>query len=99
MKEFCGIRLDEVNQSLGDNPKASVLLETLPWHGYVRLVEPGRARHELDSRLGRAMTGQRQIVLVTGEPGIGKTARLNDFQWRSTTVLQTLGNPGRDLPD
>ena len=65
----------------------------------IRLVDRDRAPHELDNRLGRAMTGQRQIVLVTGEPGIGKTARLDNFQWRSTAVLQTLGNLGRDLPD
>jgi hypothetical protein len=79
MKEFCGFRLDEVNQCIGDDPRppASVILVDRDW-----------ALPEL----------QRKIVLVTGEPGIGKTPLLDDFQWRSSAVLQALGNPGRDLP-
>jgi predicted ATPase len=33
----------------------------------------------LDDRLGRALRGQRQLVFVTGEPGIGKTALVDAF--------------------
>jgi DNA-binding winged helix-turn-helix (wHTH) protein/tetratricopeptide (TPR) repeat protein len=49
----------------------------------VRLVGRNRALNELDNRLRRAMAGQRQIVFVTGEPGIGKTALVEEFQRRA----------------
>ena len=48
-----------------------------------RLVGRDRALNELDDRLCRAMAGQRQIVFVTGEPGIGKTALVDEFQRRA----------------
>src|SRR6202040_889373 len=35
---------------------------------------------ELDRCLDRVLRGQRQIVFVTGEPGIGKTALVDEFQ-------------------
>jgi len=44
-----------------------------------RDTELGRL-HEL---LGRALDGQRQVVFVTGEPGIGKTALVEAFLTRS----------------
>jgi predicted ATPase/DNA-binding winged helix-turn-helix (wHTH) protein len=49
----------------------------------VRLVGRDRALNELDNRLRRAMAGQRQIVFVAGEPGIGKTALVDEFQRRA----------------
>jgi predicted ATPase len=39
--------------------------------------DPDLAR--LHERLGRALNGQRQLVFVTGEPGIGKTALVEAF--------------------
>jgi hypothetical protein len=43
-----------------------------PRHG--RLVGREHALGELRDCFGRALCGERQIVFVTGEPGIGKTA-------------------------
>src|SRR4029077_11901769 len=42
--------------------------------------------HELDHCLSKAVRGQRQIVFVTGEPGIGKTTLVDQFQ-RSADLL------------
>jgi DNA-binding winged helix-turn-helix (wHTH) protein len=50
----------------------------------VKLVGRDRALSELDACLNRAMGGQRQIVFVTGEAGIGKSALVDEFQRRAT---------------
>jgi len=39
-----------------------------------------RALGELRGYLSKALGGQRQVVFVTGEPGIGKTALVDEFQ-------------------
>ncbi|MGO9996068.1 MAG: AAA family ATPase [Steroidobacteraceae bacterium] len=44
------------------------------------LVGRDRALAELRSRLRQASKGQRQIVFVIGEPGVGKTASLGRRQ-------------------
>jgi len=44
-----------------------------------RLVEREDALSELDRRLALALEGRRQLVLVSGEPGIGKSALVNFF--------------------
>jgi DNA-binding winged helix-turn-helix (wHTH) protein len=44
------------------------------------LVGRGGALKELRDCLGQASHGQRQIVFITGEPGIGKTALVDEFQ-------------------
>jgi DNA-binding winged helix-turn-helix (wHTH) protein len=49
----------------------------------VKLVGRDRALGELETCLHRAMRGERQIVFVTGEAGIGKTALVNEFQRRA----------------
>ena len=46
-------------------------------------VGRGEALAELDSRLKIALDGQRQVVFVTGEAGIGKTTLLDAFQHRA----------------
>ena len=46
-------------------------------------VGRGEALAELDSCLKRALGGQRQVVFVTGEAGIGKTTLLDAFQHRA----------------
>jgi DNA-binding winged helix-turn-helix (wHTH) protein len=95
----------EVRVALGDRPKNSLFIETLPRRGY-RFIAPvsgpvassspvasgGPAQSSLVGRGGalgvlheawrRALTGERQIVLITGEPGIGKTALAEEFQCR-----------------
>lgn len=43
------------------------------------LVGRTTERHELGERLARAMEGTRQIVFVTGTPGIGKTTLVDRF--------------------
>jgi DNA-binding winged helix-turn-helix (wHTH) protein/tetratricopeptide (TPR) repeat protein len=43
------------------------------------LVGRGSAFADLDRRLARALAGQRQIVFVVGEPGIGKTSLVDAF--------------------
>ena len=44
-----------------------------------RLVGREEPLSELDRRLELALGGQRQLVLVSGEPGIGKSALVNSF--------------------
>src|ERR1700736_3804325 len=45
-----------------------------------RVVGRHPALRELQEYLGRALAGQRQIVFITGEPGIGKTALVDEFE-------------------
>jgi DNA-binding winged helix-turn-helix (wHTH) protein len=92
----------EVRAALGDRPKNSLFIETLPKRGYRFIagvsetaassgpvVSGGPAQSTLVGRGGalgvlheawrRALSGERQIVLITGEPGIGKTALAEEF--------------------
>ena len=62
-----------VTESTASNP---VLFETA-MQG--RLIGRSRALDELHERLQSALTGQRQIVFIAGEPGIGKTALVDEF--------------------
>jgi DNA-binding winged helix-turn-helix (wHTH) protein len=48
--------------------------------GQHRLVGRDRPLGELREYLRRALGGQRQIVFVSGEPGIGKTSLVDEFQ-------------------
>jgi DNA-binding response OmpR family regulator len=52
----------------------------------------GRTRElgELRSCLAKAMRGQLQIVFVTGEPGIGKTALVEEFQRQAAAEQPSL---------
>lgn len=47
--------------------------------GAARLVGRDAALAELDAATARAAGGRRQLVFVTGEPGIGKTALIDHF--------------------
>src|SRR5262249_55136740 len=86
-------RIFEIRSALGDRPKTPRFIETLARRGY-RFIPPlhdgpaaappllGRAGalETLGACLHRALHGQRQLVFVTGEPGIGKTALVDAFQ-------------------
>jgi DNA-binding winged helix-turn-helix (wHTH) protein len=91
-----------VRSALGDRPKNSLFIETLPKRGYrfiaavsepvasVPLVSGAATRGTLVGRGGalevlretwqRSCGGERQIVFITGESGIGKTALVEEFQ-------------------
>jgi DNA-binding winged helix-turn-helix (wHTH) protein len=43
---------------------------------------------ELHDCLGKALRDQRQIVFITGEPGIGKTALADEFQRQATAEVR-----------
>ncbi|PWU07044.1 MAG: hypothetical protein C5B51_10895 [Terriglobia bacterium] len=67
---------------------AAIQSDPLQSTGYAG-VEPGRklvgregALAELEQCLRRAVSGQRQILFVTGEAGIGKTSLVDSFQER-----------------
>src|SRR4029077_13224902 len=54
----------------------------LPTEAAKKIVGREPALHELDHCLRKAVRGQRQIVFVTGEAGIGKTTLVDEFQRR-----------------
>jgi DNA-binding winged helix-turn-helix (wHTH) protein/tetratricopeptide (TPR) repeat protein len=91
-----------VRSALGDRPKNSLFIETMPKRGY-RFIAPVSAPVAAKSPMGaigpardlvgrgsafevlcemwqRALNGERQIVFITGEPGIGKTSLADEFQ-------------------
>jgi len=53
---------------------------SLPGAPRGRLVGRARELAELRSCFEKALQGERQFVFVTGEPGIGKTALVDEFQ-------------------
>jgi len=63
--------------------------EAKPAHG--RLVGRDAVFADLRDGLGKALRGQRQIVFVTGEPGIGKTALVDEFQRTASAEVTDLG--------
>jgi DNA-binding winged helix-turn-helix (wHTH) protein len=70
-------------------PETHRTAEAKPAHG--RLVGRDAVFANLRDGLGKALRGQRQIVFVTGEPGIGKTALVDEFQRRASAELTDLG--------
>ncbi len=69
-------------------PLVDPLAAARPMHR--RLVGRERALAVLRDGIRRASTGQRQVVFVTGEPGIGKTALVDEFQRRAPIGLRGL---------
>jgi DNA-binding winged helix-turn-helix (wHTH) protein len=61
-----------------EGESAGALAPASPARG--RLVGRDRALDALRDCLRRTLKGQRQIVFITGEPGIGKTALADEFQ-------------------
>jgi DNA-binding response OmpR family regulator len=62
-----------VSESSGDTRSAVELVPS-------RLAGRNRELEQLRESLRRALHGERQLVFVTGEPGIGKTALVDEFQ-------------------
>jgi DNA-binding winged helix-turn-helix (wHTH) protein len=62
----------------------------LPTEAAKKIVGREPALAELDRCLSKAVQGQRQIVFITGEPGIGKTTLVDEFQRRVATNVLTL---------
>ncbi len=97
----------DLRNSLGDNPKKPIYIQTLPRLGYrfigaVREVEDPHHKFEsapnelvgrdgpldqVHSYLARALAGERQIVFVTGEAGIGKSAFVDLFRSQAIRSL------------
>jgi DNA-binding winged helix-turn-helix (wHTH) protein/tetratricopeptide (TPR) repeat protein len=92
--------IGEIRRALDDDARAPRFIETVHRRGYrfigrVRAADGGHAAAadivgrtddlgRLHERLARALAGQRQVVFLTGAPGIGKTALADAF-------LATLG--------
>src|SRR5271167_2963673 len=53
----------------------------------------GREQAELDEVLADIRAGRSRVLVVSGEPGIGKTALIDDFSRRArdVTVIRALG--------
>jgi DNA-binding winged helix-turn-helix (wHTH) protein len=60
-----------------------------------RMVGRERVLGELAGYLGRAREGQRQIVFVTGEAGLGKTSVVDEFQYRAAANTAVRGVRGQ----
>ena len=71
-----------------DGPAVAPALPAPPAHGH--LVGRAGVLETLRACLHRALHGQRQLVFVTGEPGIGKTALVDAFQQQATADVPGL---------
>ena len=71
-----------------EGESAGALAPASPDRG--RLVGRERELGALRACLRRALKGQRQIVFITGEPGIGKTALVDEFQRQAAAEEPTL---------
>jgi predicted ATPase/DNA-binding winged helix-turn-helix (wHTH) protein len=104
-------RILDVRNALGDRPKNSLFIETVPKRGYrfiapvskhiapspvsVRapqgpLVGRNRVLTELHVGLQQALRGERQLVFITGEAGIGKTALADEFLRQSVSAASSI---------
>jgi predicted ATPase len=62
----------------------------LPSETAKKIVGRELALAELEHCLSNAVRGQRQIVFVTGEPGIGKTTLVDEFQRRAAINIVSI---------
>ena len=62
----------------------------LPTEAVKKIVGREPALAELDRSLSQAVRGQRQIVFITGEPGIGKTTLVDEFQRRAAANILSI---------
>src|ERR1700730_14731257 len=68
---------------VSEGPGTKSALPAGPGRG--RLAGRERALGELRDYLWKTSKGERQIVFVTGEPGIGKTALIDEFERQTAT--------------
>ena len=68
------------NSSGAQESLAMEMAESALRVGFQHLVGRERELSALGDCLGKALRGERQIVFITGEPGIGKTALADAFQ-------------------
>lgn len=101
------VAMAQLRESLGDNPRAPVFIETVHRRGYrwiggaietttpsanalagghADLVGRDPELAQLGDALREARRGSRQIVFVTGETGVGKTALIEHFAAALTGV-------------
>ncbi len=89
------VAVREIRKRLGDDARRPRYLETVHRKGYRFIAELRTASDEIDSAgapvgrahalgelrgyLDQASNGNRQVVFVSGEPGIGKTTLVEDF--------------------
>ena len=94
--EVLKYQIADIRSTLGDDPKNPLFIETLHRRGYqfiaavhdsaaakpepIALARSDRVLDELWDCLRRAFHGDRQIVFIATEPGIGKTALADEFQ-------------------
>ena len=71
-----------------EGPAPEAALQKQSTRGHIVGREPQFSA--LRDYLGAASTGERQMVLITGEPGIGKTALVDEFQQRAAIEVQAL---------
>jgi DNA-binding winged helix-turn-helix (wHTH) protein/tetratricopeptide (TPR) repeat protein len=62
----------------------------VPTEGAKPIVGREPALAELERGLSKARVGQRQVVFITGELGIGKTTLVDEFQRRAATNLRSI---------
>ncbi|HEV8715149.1 MAG TPA: AAA family ATPase, partial [Candidatus Binatia bacterium] len=91
----------ELRKALGEGPAAPRFIETVPRRGYrfigevtgaeeshqwsVTLVGREGELRQLQGWLEKALGGERQVVFVTGEAGVGKTTLVEGFLERVAT--------------
>jgi DNA-binding winged helix-turn-helix (wHTH) protein len=73
---------------VSEGPAPDLAAERRPTRGH--LVGRERELLKLLDYLRAASRGQRQVVFVCGEPGIGKTALVDEFQQRAMNEVPTL---------
>ena len=94
--EVLKYQIADIRRTLGDHPKNPLFIETLPRRGYqfIATVHDGAASRpepsgvagsdrvlgELWDCLRGALHGDRQIVFIAAEPGIGKITLADEFQ-------------------
>ena len=71
-----------------EGPAPEAAFQKRPTRGHV--VGRESPLSALRDYLGAALTGERQMVLITGEPGIGKTALVDEFQQRAAIEVPAL---------
>lgn len=93
----------ELREVLGDDPRAPRFIETVPRRGFRWIAGDGTPagaggavvgrtteRLALERAFDAALRGERQLVFLTGEAGIGKTTLVESF----VAALETRDGPG-----